>query len=122
LRAFRLRDDFIRNAGLQRLALIEHRHAIGKHQCFVQIVRHEYHGYREFATQLGELGVEPLARRAVNRGERLVQQKHFGLSRKRPRDRDPLLLPPRKLRRETLLKPFEVDPGEQLPRAALAFS
>jgi hypothetical protein len=122
LRAFRLRHHFVRDAGLQRLPVIEHRHPVGEHERFVEIMGDEDHRYGELAPELSQLGVEPLTRRAIDRSERLVQQKHVRLPRERARDRDPLLLSPRQLCREALLEPVQMHPREQVARPALSLA
>ena len=64
---------------------------------------------------------KPLARAAVHRGERLVQQQHAGIAGQRARHRDALLLAAGELARPPLLETRDVRLREPRPRLRIAF-
>ena len=63
---------------------------------------------------LRELALQAAARDLVHRRERLVEQQHLRVARKRPRQRDTLLLPAGELARQPVLEPREAHELEQL--------
>jgi hypothetical protein len=116
----RMHDDVERHAALEGAAVIEDRHPVGEEQRFIQVVCDEHDRDGELAAQLGELGVETLARGAIDRRERLVEQEHVGLAREGAGDGDALLLPTREVRGQPVLESVEMHAREQIERPALA--
>ena len=80
---------------LQHLAIGHHHQLVGQQPRLLQVVRHQQHGHRNVFAQVGQQGVERLARHLVHRRKRFVQQQHRGLTHQRARHRHPLLLPTR---------------------------
>ena len=70
----------------------------------------------EALLELADVLADPAPELGVEVRERLVEAEHLGLQHERPRDGDPLLLPPRELGGEPRVEPLEADQGQLLPR------
>src|SRR6266540_2872350 len=71
-----MRDYFGGRIRLQRRAVMEDAHAVGKPRRLVQRMRDEDHRDVQVTAQCRELLLELLARQLVDRRERLVEQQH----------------------------------------------
>ena len=93
----------------------------GEHRRLVEVVSDEQYCRRELGVQALQLHIQALARAAVHRGERLVQQQHAGIAGQRARHCDALLLAARELARPSLLETRDVRLREPRPRLCIAF-
>src|SRR5258706_3747658 len=74
-----------------RGAVGHHDHAIGKQHRLVHVVRHHQHRGAGLVDDAHQLVLQRRARERVERAERLVEEQHLRLDRKRARDADALL-------------------------------
>lgn len=65
----------------KHLAGVQHHQAVGEHARFVQVMRHEHDGDRQFRPQIGQQPVEPLAVHLVDGREGIVEQQQPGHAR-----------------------------------------
>ena len=71
---------------------------------FLLIVRHVDERDPDLSLKGLQLDLQPLAKLRVERSQWFVKKQHRRVQDERPRERDPLLLPPGKLGRESLLE------------------
>jgi hypothetical protein len=109
--------DRKRRPFLEGAALVQDDHPVGEARGLFHVVSDEDDGHVEAAAELGDLAVEPLARRAVDGGEGLVEQQRARRAGERPGDGDALLLAARHLGGAPGLEAGEMDEGEDLAGA-----
>ena len=110
--------DLDRSADLLDPAVVHHRDPVAHRQRLLLIVGDVDEGDPDLALDPLQLDLEPLAQLQVERPERLVEQQHLRQVDQRPRQRHPLLLPARELRRAPLRLGREADPLELGARPA----
>ena len=76
--------------------LVEHDHVCDL-ICLRQVVRDEHGELAPLAQRLTELARKLASQRGIKRRERLVEQQHIRIGRKRARERDALLLAARQI-------------------------
>ena len=101
--------DFLRRRDLQQFAMIEDRDPRRQRQRFALVVGDEDERRSEVLMQALHLVLHPPAQMLVQRRERLVEQKNRRLEDERARQRDPLLLAARQLRRQLSFLAAEAD-------------
>ncbi len=91
------------------MAMRQHRDAVGQGQRLGLIMRDVDGRLAEPALQAAELVAHLDPQLQVQVGERLVEHQDLWFEHQRAGDRNPLLLPARELRRETLAQPGKLD-------------
>ncbi|MNY07837.1 hypothetical protein D3C86_1406590 [compost metagenome] len=117
--AVRLAADLLRRALLYDFALIEDDNTIGKIERLFLVMRHENRGDAERIVNLAQPAAKVAAHIGVQRSERLIQQQHLGIDRKRTRQRHALPLPAGNLRRETVAQTIKLHQPQKLPNAGV---
>ena len=97
-------DHVVHRAGLQRPPVVQHAQAVAEELGLVEVVGDQHRRDTDLAAELRELQPEPPPRELIHGGERLVEQQDPGVARERPRERHPLALPARELRRPGVLR------------------
>ena len=93
----RTRHELGRCSELSEPSLHEDSDLVGERRRVLVVVRHEQSRQRELPQQLRELVPHLGLRVCVERGQRLVEEEHRGVTRQCPRERDPLPLAAREL-------------------------
>ena len=91
--------DLARAADLRQVAVVEHADPRRQGQRLGLVVGDVEHGRAEVLLDPLQLEAQVVAQLGVERGQRLVHQRHRGLAHQRPADRHPLHLPAGKARR-----------------------
>ena len=102
-----------RRADLLDMPTVHHDDLVGECLGLFLIMRDDDGGDAERALQPDELNLQIESQRAVERGERLIEQQQRWVDRQRARDRNALLLAARELPRQTPLQPLELYGGEE---------
>src|SRR5947209_7026321 len=105
----RARVDLTRRTYLLELSGAHHRNTSGHHACLLLVVRDHDEGGTEPALHLFQLELRLLAKLAVERRQRLVEQQKLRPFGERASERNALLLPTGKLIRPPLGQPIELD-------------
>ena len=105
------------DAELLDAAVVHDCDAVGERKSLVVIVCDVQRREPEAGEEVAQLDHQPLPQRAVERSERLVQHEQARGGRKRPRQRDALLLAARQLGDPPVLVPGQPDQREQLAGA-----
>ena len=100
--ALRRGVDHLGRGGLLDVALIHHHHHVGDRDRFELGVGDVDEGDAELALQAAQLAAHLQPEILVERRQRLVQQEHARVGDDRTRERDPLLLAARELRRHAV--------------------
>src|SRR5438067_8816618 len=106
-----------RRRRLLERAVAEDRDAVGHRHRLGLVVCHVHHRDADLAVDALELDLHLLAQILVQRAERLVQQEHFRVEDKAPRERDALLLAPGELARLLAGEPAQPDKVEDFAHA-----
>ncbi len=101
-------------ANWRSFALDDHADLVGERRRVLVVVRHEQRRQPELAEQLLQLAADRDLRVRVERGERLVEEQHAGVARKRTRERDPLALAAGELGRPGLRQMRDLEAVEVL--------
>ena len=110
----RMRPQLVRRTRLGDAPLAHDGDAISERERLRLIVRHVQRSQVDLGEEPVEIGEEPFAERAIERSERLVQEKDARLGRERARERDALLLSARERRDRAPLEAGKPDELEQL--------
>ena len=113
-RGRRVVEDLLRRSDLLDAPVIHDDDPIGDLERLLLVVRDEDAGHVDFVVQATEPLAKLLAHLGVERAEGLVEQQHAGLSGERARQRDPLPLPARQLRRVAILQRLQANQVQQL--------
>jgi hypothetical protein len=106
--------DLLRRTHLLDPAAVHHHHPIRQLQGLLLVVGHEHAGQAHVVVQAPQPAAQLLAHLGVQRAERLVQQQHARLDGERARQRHPLPLAARELRRVAPREVVELHEAEQL--------
>ena len=93
--------------------VVHHDDPVGERERLVVVVGHEQDREAEADEERAQLGDEPLAERAVERAERLVEHEQARRGRERAGERDALLLAARELGDPAVLEAGESDERER---------
>ena len=113
----RLLVEVARAADLLDPALVHEHDLVGDLHRLLLVVRDEDRRHVHLVVQAAQPGAQVLANACVERAERLVEQEHLGLHRKRTRESHPLALPARELRGVVVGPAGDLDELEQLVHA-----
>ena len=117
----RVVPDLGRAPGLGDAAVVHDDHPVGERERLVVVVGHEDDRQPEADEQRSQLGDEPVAQRAVERAERLVEHEEPGRGRERAGERDALLLTARQFGDPAVLEALESDERERLACTRFGF-
>jgi hypothetical protein len=92
LAMLRASEDFLWRTALENPARAHEQHLIAERQRIDPIVRHHNGRDSEISEKLRKFSSHMVARRGIERGERLIQKKKPRLTRESASQRDPLLL------------------------------
>src|SRR4029077_2498491 len=106
--------QLLRGAELLQATGLEDGHPVAQIERLLLLVRDEDARDADALDQRPELAPGPLAQRGVEVRERLVEQEHSRLGRKRSRQSHALLLPARQLLYAPPLEPLEADELERV--------
>jgi hypothetical protein len=111
--------QLVRRADLLDPAVVDHHDLVGDLERLLLVVRDEDGGDVHLVVQPAQPVAQLLAHLGVERAERLVEEQHGRLHREGARERHPLPLATRELRREPVRELAEVHQLQQLVDASL---
>ena len=111
--------DLLRRPDLLHPAVVHHGDPVGHGERLFLVVGHVDEGDPHLALDPLELDLHRLPELEIERAERLVQQEGAGIVDQRSRQRHPLLLPARELRRPAFREIRQSDHREQRPHPAI---
>ncbi len=106
--------DLARAPPLLDPSLVEDRDVVGDVERLLLVVRDQHRRHAGLGLQATQPLPQVVADLGVERAERLVEQQHLRLDGERPRERHPLALAARQLRRVALLVAGQADDLQQL--------
>ena len=107
-------EELARRTHLPQAAIQQECHPVGKHQGLGLVMGDKEHGHPGFRLNGLDKLAHALTQGGIQVAERFIQKQDGRFQHQGPRDRHPLLLAARQLRRPAVAEPGQPDLGEQL--------